>query len=139
MSEEPPLGAAELLLHVKFVPRYNDSAFIQHADDQINDGTGSGAAHENARTVIGSAIESYQGWKTVEVWKGATLHWSELDVLLYSERAIETLKTITWTPIETGMVRVTFRMRAETGSTHYTDYDQYVYIALHNTCGTEGA
>ena len=81
-----------LLLHIKIVPRYNDEELVQHADDQINDGSDIsglvaafkaqiedaygasyydhllGGPHEVAGFPIGGAIEAYQGWKTCEIF-----------------------------------------------------------------------
>ena len=117
---------------MKIVPEYNDNAFIQHADDQINDGSGSGNDHENERTVIGSAIESYQGFLTVEVFMDGGK--------LYSERLCETLKVI---PVDTSSynnqtIHFVFRLRTAWGSGAYYDVDQYVYIANHSSCGSFG-
>lgn len=113
--------APEVYLHVKFFPRFNDGVFVQHADDQINDGTGSGEPHENARTPIGEAIESYQGVSTVEVLIDGGV--------LYSERPIEQLKVVTWTPECYATYDLEFRLRAKEGSSTYVSIHQYVHIA----------
>ena len=115
---------------MKIVPGYNDESMVQHADDQINDGTGTGDAHENTRVPIGDAIESYQGFKTVEVLKDGSP--------LYSEMNCEALKTITWTPVVSGLVTLTFRLRTKLASAYYVDVTQYVYIAEHENCGNAG-
>jgi len=73
---------------------------------------------DNIMSVIGNAIESYQGWKTVEVFKGCTL--------LYYERNIELLKWVSW---DYGCFdtteQIVFRMRSKRGSAYYKDYYYY--------------
>ena len=72
-----PGSATRHLLHTKFWPKYNDNKFISHADDRVRkQGTATSSLaelalsppHESTGHPIGSAIESYQGFKTVEVW-----------------------------------------------------------------------
>lgn len=145
-----------LVCHIKIVPRYNDEFFIQHADDQINDGSHIDFEseeeiknHEIAIEVIGDAIESYQGFRTVEVF------WEKIYVdtdgepdtdfsgsgltQLYAEQRCERLKTIEITTPDPGMYHFVLRFRTKEGSSHYIDTHQYVYVVNHSDCGTGGA
>ena len=113
----PP--STTVTLHIKFFPKYNDAVLIQHGDDQITDESGN---------VIGGAVESYQGAKTVQV----------LGDITFSERLIETLKTISFTSTG-GEYNMTFRLRAEWGSPYYIDIPQTVRVVHHTSTGTGGA
>jgi len=98
----------------------------------INDGTAiSGEPHEVAGYPIGAAIESYQGALTVEVFLN--------DATLYSERLCETLKMVAYHTVVGRLDHLVFRLRSAWESTSYVDADQYVVVAGHSTCGTEGA
>lgn len=88
-------------------------------------------AHENPVTVIGNAIESYQGFATVEVWL-----W---DYLLYTERPIEQLKVVNWpSACLYTTEQLTFRFRTKSLSADYVDVTQYVRVVFHDNCGTDG-
>ena len=124
---------------------------IQHADDQISDGSVlAGEPHEVAGYPIGNAIESYQGYATVEVFMERGDYSTDgftaiVDTdgsglqLLYSERLCEQLKIVTWDPLRTELVHLVFRLRAAMGSVRHKDVDQYVFTVFHSECGVLGS
>lgn len=155
------------MYHVKVVPRHNDGPFVQHADDQINDGSEiTGAAHEVDGYPIGEAIESYQGFDTCEVYRELLTidsstggEWfvpkdtngdyivdaagrplgSGIE-LVYSERPVEQIKVLRFGPFsETQFWRYEFRLRVKAGAADYTVVDQYIYIVDVDNCGDAGA
>jgi len=116
-------------LHVKIVPGRNDGDFIQHADDQINNGEVDTPDHELPGNPIGETIESYQGFKTVEVFRNGSR--------LYGEQLCEKLKVVAC-HAEASLVQFVFRLRTALGSLYYVDVDQWVYISIHENCGGDG-
>lgn len=123
-------GIARVGLHVNFNARYNDNIFIQHANDQIclSDDL-DGDRHEVPVSVIGDAIKSYGGFKTVEVFKDPDDDFSP-EFIIAEEQLIEELKIVKWDPYENGLIRLVFRFRAETESTDFTDVEQYVRVVV---------
>jgi len=156
-----------LCLHVKFIPKYNDPSLIQHGDDQISDGE-IGAPfcapdrfdlysmwgdHERRVNPIGNAIESYQGFKTVEVLVANVLIGGETDGFeplpglpvgaestFSPEGPVEGCKML-WIETVTypGFLRFRFRLRTEEASLSYVDVFQYVYVVGHDVCGGGGS
>ena len=117
-------------MHVKFLPRYNDNMFIEHADDQINSGTTLDedyGPHEQTGYVIGDAIKPYGGFRTVEVFKDPDAGFSP-EYVLFAERAIEELKMVNWTDLVAGSYRLVFRLRTAEGSEYYTDVEQFITV-----------
>lgn len=116
-------------LHTKFFSRYNDHYFHQHADDKIENSLAPLKAgqerHEQARTVIGKAIETYGGFLTVEVFKNPGEDFSS-DTIIHDEQPIEELKLIVWTPIVDETAELVFRFRSKAGSDNFLDVRQSV-------------
>ena len=107
---------------MKLVPRFNDGRLIQHADDQVNDGSElGGEPHEVVGYPIGDSVESYQGYLTVEVYREG--------VLLYGEQLCEKLKVISFMAIVGRNTWLVFRLRTAWSSTNFADVDAYVYAA----------
>ena len=157
----PILPTADALLRLKIFPGFNDPIQLQHGDDQIRDGTAlAGVVHENPAIVIGNAIESYAGAKTIEIFRETIDLDTDDDpvvvggvpqgdglVLVQAEQLIELAKFITLPDINiTGspFVDSTFfhyriRLRSEVGSTTFIDVDQYAYVVVHQDDGEQGA
>jgi hypothetical protein len=116
--------------HLKFFPRYNDNALIEHADDQVVDPreTVDGEPHEAPGFPIGGAIKSYCGFATVEVFKDP-LGVFDSTTRIFTERPIEELKMLNWDPFLPGDSHIVFRLRAVAGSPSFVDYDQYTRLA----------
>lgn len=112
--------------HLKFIPRYNDNALIEHADDQIRDPdqTVDGLPHEAPGFPIGDAIKSYGGFATVEVFLDPEGIF-DASTRIYDERPIEQLKLLNWDPFTAGDYNIVFRLRAAEGSAAFVDVDQY--------------
>lgn len=138
----PPLESREVILHIKIVPRYNDEQFIQHADDQINNGFDiTGEPHEVPGYPIGHAIESYQGFYTCEIWYEEILDvspYSGSGLILYAEEDLCERHKIIYLDPSPIFLRFLFRLRTELGSSYYIDVNQYVYIVNHENCGDLG-
>ena len=110
--------------HLKFMPRWNDPLFIQHADDQIQNSPvaldSSFGPHEQDGVPIGMAIESYGGFETVEVFRDPDASRS-VDSLVISERPIEQVKILDFSPWIDGTFEIVFRLRAKAGSPDFVE------------------
>ena len=159
------------VLHTKFWPKYNDEALISHADDRVReqgratstvdgpnvgeDGAAtvsilSSGPHEKTGFPIGNSVESYQGFKTVEVhirqihisipdtdgnvlvqdWGATTGEWG----LLYTERNIEKLKIIEWATVGSSSWQIDFYFRTKRYSKRVHRVSTYVHVAWHDSC-----
>lgn len=120
---------------------------MQHADDQINDGTTiTGEPHEVAGNPIGNAIESYQGFATCDIFYERLYLDTDFTPILdtdgtpigegyqqYAEEApIEQHKVIEFEVEETTFYRFRFRLKALSGSSHTISEYQYVMVAAHD-------
>lgn len=118
-------------MHLKYWPKFNDSLLIQHADDQVEDGTAPATTiHEDEAYndhIIGDAIESYQGAKTVEI----------LGDITRAEVPCEQRKIVTFAARE-ALYHLIFRFRAVAGSATYIDVHQYIRVVYHTTHGDVG-
>jgi hypothetical protein len=113
--------------HLKFIPRYNDNALIEHADDQIRDPdeTVDGEPHEQPGFPIGDAIKSYGGFLTVEIFRDPAGTF-DATTRIRNEMLIEEAKILNWDPFLPGdESNIVFRLRAAFGSTTFVDIDQY--------------
>jgi hypothetical protein len=113
--------------HLKFIPRYNDNALIEHADDQIRDPdeTVDGEPHEQPGFPIGDAIKSYGGFLTVEIFRDPAGTF-DATTRIRDEMLIEEAKILNWDPFLPGdESNIVFRLRAAFGSTTFVDIDQY--------------
>lgn len=121
----PPLTG----FHVKYVPRFNDNALIEHADDQVNDPreTVEGEPHEAPGFPIGGAIKAYGGFATVEVFRNPEGVFDETTRII-EEIPLEESKLINWDPFTAGASHLVFRFRAAEGSDQYVDVDQYARL-----------
>lgn len=125
LAPSPAVG-----LHVKFFPRYNDNFFVEHADDQIDDGSKmpEGEPHEVERFPIGDSIKPYGGFATLEVFLNPDTDFGA-DTLIFSEDAIEKFKIIPSSNfVEGDFAHYVFRFRSVAGSDHYVDVSQYVRV-----------
>lgn len=116
--------------HVKFIPRYNDNALIEHADDQVVDPRETvedGEPHEVPGFPIGNAIKSYGGFATVEVFRNPEGTF-DASTRIYTERPLEELKLVNWDPFVAGASHLVFRFRAAEGSATFVDVDQYGFL-----------
>ena len=145
----PPENAVKsFLLHTKFWPKYNDENLISHADDQIRQQYTATASlselvssppHESTGFPVGNAVESYQGYKTVEVWiRQVHLGWPDTEgncqstphgydsdtglgagtgewKQLAAEQNIEKLKLVEWATAGSSTWELQFLFRTKTG------------------------
>jgi hypothetical protein len=120
-------------IHLKVTPKLNDPYQVQHADDQIEANVisipSSLAPNEYPGVPIGDAIESYSGYKTIEVFKDPDVDRSD-DFLIHVEQPIEGLKFIRWDPWVEETAEVVFRLRASTGSAIFREVIRYVRVIL---------
>jgi hypothetical protein len=120
-------------VHIKVTPKYNDPIQVQHADDQIENNTvevpSGSEPHEFPGVPIGSALESYSGYKTVEVFKDPDAARS-IEYMIHPEQDIEDLKYLAWTPWEEGTFEIVFRLRAASGSAVYKEVIRHVRVIL---------
>lgn len=159
----PILPTADALLRLKIFPGFNDPIQLQHGDDQIRDGTAlAGVVHENPAIIIGNAIESYAGAKTIEIFREVITLDTDDDpviidgipqgdtdglVLVQAEQLIELAKFITLPDInltaspftDSTFFHYRIRLRSETASTKFIDVDQYAYVVVHQDDGDQGA
>lgn len=121
----PPLTG----FHLKFFPRYNDNALIEHADDQVVDPreTVEGEPHEAPGFPIGNAIKSYCGFATVEVFRNPEGTF-DASTRIRDEMPIEEAKLINWDPFVAADSHLVFRFRAVAGSSSFVDIDQYARL-----------
>lgn len=157
----PILPTADALLRLKIFPGFNDPIQLQHGDDQIRDGTAlDGVVHENPAIIIGNAIESYAGAKTIEIFREVITLDTDDDpvvisgvpqgdglVLVQAEQLIELAKFITLPDInltaspftDSTFFHYRIRLRSEVASTTFIDVDQYAYVVVHQDDGEQGA
>lgn len=157
----PILPTADALLRLKIFPSFNDPIQLQHGDDQIRDGTAlAGVVHENPAIIIGNAIESYAGAKTIEIFREVITLDTDDDpvviggvpqgdglVLVQAEQLIELAKFITLPDInltaspftDSTFFHYRIRLRSEVASTVFIDVDQYAYVIVHQDDGDQGA
>ncbi len=158
-SPIPP--QADPLLRLKIFPGFNDPIQLQHGDDQIRDGTAlDGVVHESPAVIIGNAIESYAGAKTIEIFREVITLDTDDDpviiggvpqgdglVLVQAEQLIELAKFITLPDInltaspftDSTFFHYLLRLRSEVASTIFIDVDQYAYVIVHQDDGDQGA
>jgi hypothetical protein len=124
ISAPPLIG-----FHLKILPRYNDNALIEHADDQVVDPreTVEGEPHEAPGFPIGDAIKSYGGWATVEVFRDPEGVF-DASTRIIPEQPIEDVKLVNWDPFVAGASHLVFRFRAAEGSATFVDVDQYARL-----------